>query len=242
MDLPEPSEPPRLSARAVLVDVDETITHIRDEGYMFGVLFESVAEARNVDLEAAQQVVREVFDPQQEDPDRHLDALGVDRRRFRERLVERARALVEPYADAVAMLRALRARGFELYPATSNGSTSCLTKLSVAGLADPSGLSCFDELFGGSEVSPAGKTGPDFYRALLGRIGAVPEDVVMVGDDPLRDLADARGAGIEQVVLPRRGQASDWVLENDGGLYLRSLETLPSLLRKTAGDPHRARL
>jgi hypothetical protein len=46
------------------------------------------------------------------------------------------------------------------------------------------------------------------------------------------DLLLARQAGISQVVLARRTQAADWVLEADGGIYVRALSLLPRMLSR----------
>lgn len=133
---------------------------------------------------------------------------------------------VQPYPDAVQTIRELYRRGYRLYPATTNAGCICLAKLRVAGLADQDRSDYFVDLFGGDEVCPGGKTGPQFFKALLQRIEAAPHDVIMVGDLPHIDLAHAQAAGIQQVVLPRRDQPQDVMIEDDGGIYVRSLTSL----------------
>lgn len=137
---------------------------------------------------------------------------------------------VRPYADAIRAIRELRRRGYRIYPATTNAGQVCRIKLGAAGLAEAGRCDYFDDLFGGDEVCPGGKTGPQFFTALLERIGAAPDQVVMVGDHPRMDLAHARAAGIHQVVLPRRDQEHDVMIEADGGIYVRSLVSLLEML------------
>jgi len=221
---------PRLTAHTLLIDVDETITHTRDEVFPGRVLDRLVSESHGIDVAAARDHIRSVCDPETEDVEPHLAALDVTSEEYDQALIDAARQYVEPYADAVTMIRQCHRQGLSLYPATTNGRCVCLAKLAVAGLADASGSRYFVELFGGEQVTPSGKSGPAFFEALLKRIGADPEDVVMVGDNPQADLAFARGAGIRQVVLPRRMQSEPWEIEPDGGIYVKSLAIVPELL------------
>ena len=221
---------PRLTAHTLLIDIDETITHTRDAVFPGRVLDRLVSESHGIDVAAARDHIRSVCDPEAEDVEPHLAALGVMSEEYDRALIDAAHQCVEPYADAVTMIRQCHRQGLSLYPATTNGRCVCLAKLAVAGLADASGSRYFVELFGGEQVAPSGKSGPAFFDALLQRIDAHPEDVVMVGDNPQADLAFAREAGIQQVVLPRREQSDVWVMEPDGGLYVQSLAIVPQLL------------
>ena len=144
---------------------------------------------------------------------------------------------VEPYPDAVETIRELHRRGYRLYPATTNAACVCLDKLGKIGLAESNRCQHFVDLFGGDEVCPGGKTTPTFFTELLKRIDADPDDVIMVGDLPHIDLAFAQAAGIQQVVLPRRDQAQDVILEPDGGIYVRSLTSLLDWLPPRQCDP-----
>ena len=221
---------PALGAHTILIDVDETITHTRDESFLEHVLRDVVATVHGVDDNEARRRIASVCDPQHEDVEPHLPELEIDPGRYDEALADAARPFVSPYSDAVAMIRTLHDDGFALYPATTNGRCVILAKMAAAGLADDSGCPHFKELFGGSQVEPAGKSGPAFYHALLRRIGAAPDEVVMVGDNPQADLAFAQSAGIHQVVLPRRDQPDPWVVESDGGIYVKSLALVPQMV------------
>ncbi len=222
--------PPQLSAHTLLVDIDETVTHTRDESFPGRVLERLVMAVHGIDIDAARAKIRSVCDPEGEDIEPHLTALGIVPEQFDRALIEAAKQCVEPYADAVVMIHRCRSLGMTIYPATTNGRCVCLAKLAAAGLADVEGSAFFGELFGGSQVTPAGKSGPAFFEALLQRIGAEADDVVVVGDNPQADLAYARAAGIQQVVLPRREQSEPWVMECDGGLYVQSLAVVAELI------------
>ena len=223
-------DPPHLAAHTVLIDVDETITHTRDDSFLYAALLDAVASAHGIDATQADRRIRAVCDPNNEDVEPHLAALGIEMTDYLHALVEAARPHVEAYADAVTMIRSLHETGFALYPATTNGRGACMAKLSAAGLGDVSGSPFFAELFGGAQVSPEGKSGPTFYHALLKRIDTDPRHVVMIGDNPQADLAYAKAAGIEQVILPRREQPQPWIVEEDGGIYVDSLAIVPEFL------------
>jgi putative hydrolase of the HAD superfamily len=52
------------------------------------------------------------------------------------------------------------------------------------------------------------KPGRAFFAALVSQAGCAPEEVLMVGDDAVNDVAGARQAGLGAVLINRRGAAS----------------------------------
>lgn len=233
-----PFTQPRLHASVVLFDLDDTLVANGvgdDAGDPFiAELTALVRRARGVTTAEAAARVRAQTQANAPDLETCLDRLGVDRARFVEAMIHRLRPRVRAFPDGVEAVRALHRRGYRLFPATTNGRIACLAKLALAGLGDAAGSEHFGDLFGGAEVTPEGKTTARFYKALLGRIGATPDQVVMVGDDPVSDLALARAAGIEQVVLPRRDQHESCIVGDDGGIYVRRLTWLLDALPERA--------
>ncbi|MFW6060690.1 MAG: HAD family hydrolase [Phycisphaeraceae bacterium] len=221
------------ATRIVLFDVDNTIVEARPGSggmvnpYLVTLERMLVDAGRAPDLDAAQAMVeRQINGDGACDIAEYLPAFGVNERDYLAAATDRLRPSIRALPDAVAALRGLAQRGYRLYPATTNSRSACITKLAAVGLGDDTGSPLFVDLFGGSQLCPEGKTSPDFYRALLRRIDAAADEVVMVGDDAHADLALARAAGITRVVLPRRDQREDCVVEADGGVYVRSLERL----------------
>ena len=51
----------------------------------------------------------------------------------------------------------------------------------------------------------ASKPDPAIFRAALEAVGCGPDDAVMVGDNPLRDIAGAQQAGLRGVWIDRDG-------------------------------------
>jgi putative hydrolase of the HAD superfamily len=122
-----------------------------------------------------------------------------------------------PYPDAPPLLAHLAAAGVPAV-VVSDWDVSLHDHLRALGLAD--GVAAV-------VVSAAvGATKPDgrVFRAALDAVGAAPGDAVHCGDDPRRDLAGARAAGIRGVLLDREGV--------HGGLAprIRTLAALPALL------------
>jgi len=160
-----------------------------------------------------------------------LDGLNVAEAELWELLAEDARKHLFMHPDAREFLvRLRRMEGVKVFTATTNPRLIILAKLALGGLANAEASPYFDDCFGGEEVHPGGKCRPDFFTALLKITGAKPETSLMVGDSPTMDLALAKAAGIHQVVLPRRCQAEEWMVENDGGLYVKDLETAIDLI------------
>ena len=225
-----------LRAHTVLFDIDDTLTHSvpsRSGKNFLSTLVTLVARQHGLSPTAAESKIRSLFDPENETPDAHYDALGISERQLWDAMMEFLPGEVTPFPETAETIKTLHERGFRLFTATTNSGLICRLKLSMAGLADFSGSPYFEALLGGSEVHPEGKSSPAFFHNLLARAGGDPAGVVHVGDLPEVDLALARASGISQVVLPRRNQTPAWVLEPDGGLYLRSLALLPELLRKS---------
>ena len=227
-----PADLPKLAARAVLIDMDGTVTPTIAHGdYMARVLCELTAQRHDLSADRAETMVRSVFDLGNEPiRDTYLDSLQIGFDEYWQAVLAWQDAHFTAFEDAVSMIRELHDMGVRMYPATSNAGLSCRAKLAGAGLAEQSGASHFTELFGGSEVCARGKGGPDFFTALLEKIECEPDEVVAVGDDVQADLAAALAAGIRQVVIVRRDQAPEWERGPSGGLFVKSLALVPAML------------
>ena len=226
---------PRLRARLVFFDIDDTVTGgtgVASGRSILDDLVRLVAESSRLDLKMARKKIDSIFDVENDAVSGHYTALGITEPQLWAALMEWMPGEVSGHPDAVIAIRRLHEAGMRLWTATTNSGLICRVKLAAAGLGDERGCPCFERLLGGSEVHPKGKSTPDFYRSLLQMAGVKPEEVVHVGDNPQADLELARAAGITQVVLPRRSQAASWVREPDGGIYVRSLELLPEMVER----------
>ena len=233
---------PELEARHILIDMDFTITYptappeaellkgIPGDNYYLALLRSLVACTRGISDEEALAAILEVVDPERTCLFDILDRIGIARKALWDAAMEYHRGHLAAYPDAVEMIRTLHARGFAFYTATTNSRMSALGKLAFAGLSTMDGSPFFAGFFGG-DLCEGGKMGPHFFPAILEKGGFHPKECLMIGDDPEWDLAGARRSGIEQVVLPRRDQEAELIVEDDGGIYVRSLGTVPEILR-----------
>ena len=235
---------PKLAAKVILIDMDFTITYptappekallrgIADDNYYLALLRDVVAEKRGVSNQEALDAILQVVDPEWECLSTILDQIDVTSEEYWRVIEEYNADHLTAYPDAVEMIKTLHARGYAFYTATTNSRMAALSKLAHAGLADMNGSAYFVGFFGG-DISEGGKTvatGPRFFATILEKGGFAPQDCLMIGDDPRIDLAGAKGAGIEQVVVPRRDQDEALIVEDDGGIYVKSLMTVPELL------------
>ena len=223
---------PALSAHTVLIDMDGTFTPTIELGdYFFAVLCRLVAQKKDLGSSQSESLVRSIFDPGSEPiTDTHLKTLGIHFDEYWQAVLDWQEKHFVPYPDAVEMIQQLHAKGTRMFPATSNSGLACQAKLARANLADRCGSPYFAELFGGSEVSPMGKTGPKFFLDLLARIDCQADQVVMVGDDINADYEYAKRAGINQVVIVRRDQQEVCKRQDGGAILVKSLAIVPAML------------
>jgi len=118
----------------------------------------------------------------------------------RARVVERwtdAERDVELFADALPALDALRPRyRLGLCSNTQSFGLEFLARLGVWARFDAAALSF--------EVG-AIKPHPVMFRTLCARLGVAPDRTLMVGDDPVADLAGAQAAGLQSLRIDRSG-------------------------------------
>ena len=124
----------------------------------------------------------------------YLEALGVYQPRTFEvccRTYEGVKLdLVEPYPGVEETLRCLQDAGIRLAVATDAESVQADRRLRKTGLID------FFEVVVTPEVSGQRKPEPDSLLYALRRLDAAPEEAMMVGDSPRRDIAPGRQLGM----------------------------------------------
>jgi putative hydrolase of the HAD superfamily len=113
---------------------------------------------------------------------------------YREHRLARCR----PYPETVAALDALDGR-VRLAVVTNGMDDHQLAKLDASGLT-----SRFDAIVTSQAVA-ASKPDPRIFRAALEQVGCRADAAVMVGDNPLRDVAGAQQAGLRAVWVDRVG-------------------------------------
>ena len=122
------------------------------------------------------------------------------------------------YDDVVPTLEQLRRDGVRL-GVVSNWDSRLPRLLEILDLAkyfETIGVSCREKME---------KPNPEFFRRVLERIGGTPRETLHVGDVPELDLAGAKAAGIDAVLLDRAGR-----LEATSGT-LPDLSGVPQVVR-----------
>ena len=124
------------------------------------------------------------------------------------------------YEDVPDVLRELHARGLKigLISNTQRCLASFQTHFALEGLFSVTISSSAHGFM---------KPHPSIFRAALERIGAAPEEAVMVGDSLAHDIEGARGLGMRAVLVSRSGVVS--ACPEDVPV-IRTLRELPALL------------
>ncbi|NQX22779.1 HAD family hydrolase [Curtobacterium sp. VKM Ac-2852] len=99
------------------------------------------------------------------------------------------------FPESLALLHELRDLGHCLGLLTNGTETQQLDKLARTGLADAFDVVCISERIGFQK--------PDVraFHALTAQLDVDPADCLFVGDDPERDVAGARAAGMRAVLV-----------------------------------------
>lgn len=114
-----------------------------------------------------------------------------------------ARRRYPRFPEIDGLLTALRERGYLLGIVTNGVPDLQREKIAGCGVA---------ELFDASVVSgeiDCGKPDLGIFRHICRELGVSPAESVMVGDNPGRDVAGAKAAGMRSVWVQRHGRAAD---------------------------------
>ncbi len=130
------------------------------------------------------------------------------------RVLERETADFVFYEDTLPALQALKEQGYRL------GLISNLWPFPVRVLFDELGLGAyFEHMIYSFEVGHA-KPEPEIFEKALELFGVAPEDVLMVGDNPVNDVQGAMAVGMQAALIDRSGEQNVIV---PGAMVLRSL-------------------
>jgi putative hydrolase of the HAD superfamily len=136
------------------------------------------------------------------------------------RILHRETADFVFYEDTLPALEALKAQGYRL------GLVSNLWPFPVRVLFEELGLGAyFEHMIYSYEVGHA-KPEPEIFEKALELFGVQPEEVLMVGDNPVNDVQGAMAVGMQAALIDRSGEENVVV---PGALVLRSLLDLCQL-------------
>ena len=161
-----------------------------------------------------------------------LPQLEIDPQDYFQVIVEDLRHLIYVTEDTIRFFHYLRKKNIGLYTATTNPPFMTRAKLSLGGLADIDKCPLLTGYFPGCMFKdPEGKYSASYYPNILKHGKFDPECVMMIGDEPIRDMLPALRAGIRYGVTINRQQKEEW-FRKDGGVYVNSLDVLTDLMEK----------
>lgn len=136
------------------------------------------------------------------------------------------------YKEVSATLESLKARGYRLGLVTNSWPFPVRSLLAWTKLDQ-----LFEHVISSSEVGLAKQDGPEIYFLAAQMFGVLPENCVMVGDNPSLDIYPVLAAKARAVLIDRyqdyvdgEGNFKDPRLVGTGVPFIRSLDQLPDVL------------
>ncbi len=130
---------------------------------------------------------------------------------------------IQPYPEVPRTLMKLRDEGYHLYVATNGTAVKQWDKLILLGV-----YIFFEDVFI-SETMGMEKN-PLFFKRALKKIGAKPEECVMIGDKPSIDIIPPKKLGMKTIRAMMGGRHTTKPGRAD--LEMKNFSELPKLLRK----------
>ena len=233
-----------LNTKAVFVDIDGTITDDQSDNtylndpdingcYFSGVLRNLLVDRLKISpREALDRIVEMTTTCGWRNPfyaTRTFD-VGISEEEVWREVLKWQEKHVILFDDAVFMITELYNRGFDLYIVTNGAREVALAKLARGRLATAKGSKYFKRIYSCFDVFNCQKDNPLVYERIISREQLDPAKVVMVGDSPEQDLAVPNKVGISNVFIVDRKQEKQTVSANNGGLYVKDLRIVPTLL------------
>src|ERR671910_1500744 len=135
--------------------------------------------------------------------------------------------LIELFADAIDTIRRLRARGVKIGILTNGPSELQRGKLRRIGIEDEVDAVAVSEEIGVS------KPDPEAYAKAIAMLGLQPNEVAMVGDHVVNDVAGSLAAGLPAAVRVERRPGEELP---EGAHLAQELAEVPGLLGFNSAD------
>jgi putative hydrolase of the HAD superfamily len=135
--------------------------------------------------------------------------------------------LIELFEDAAETIRSFRARGLKIGILTNGPSELQRRKLRLIGIEDEVDAVAISEEIGVS------KPEPEAYAKAVAMLGLEPNEVAMVGDHVVNDVAGALAAGLAAAVWVERRSGEELP---EGAHLAQELAEVPELLGFNSAD------
>ncbi len=133
-----------------------------------------------------------------------------------------AKASILPYPEVPLMLLKLREDGYKLYIATNGNAIKQWDKLIRLGIA-----LYFEDVFVSEEIG--NEKGVLFFKKVIKRLNAKPEECVVIGDREEYDIAPAKKVGMHTIRV-RRGKYATW--KSCGDYDVSELSNLSEIIKR----------
>lgn len=205
-----------MSVKYILVDIDGTLTSVNIKGGMEKPLAEHFYELAKCRPELPCDKCISLF----------LADYGVKIEDYSQKVLADMKQHTFIRPDAANFLNYCIDNGKALYTATTNSKYISLLKLACGNFKEEN----FTGFFGGDAFNdPLGKFSPAFYPSILKALNSDGSDVMMVGDEWIRDSEPARKAGIKYTVHIDINAKEDYIVK-DGTFCVNSLNLVKDII------------
>lgn len=194
---------------ALFIDIDDTITRIRDGATpekvlhgqsLLGLMCEMACK-NGMDRTQAEEIIGGII---KDMPWWHwtdfICALGLDAAEFWEYAFQEEQRHLEPICkDLGDILKSLKEAGYRLYITSNNPNSGILLKLRIAGLAQIWGSPYFIQYLNPPDMR-ASKSNVEFWKRSLAHTGLRGDEIVTIGDSWRDDIQNARAGGITRTI------------------------------------------
>lgn len=117
------------------------------------------------------------------------------------------RAAWRAFPDVFDVLASLRGQGLRLGILTNGSEEQQLDKLRTIGLHSAVDVICISEQIGAQK--PSGEA----FNTLAEKLDVAPSECLFIGDNPRQDIAGARAAGMQAILIERYGEDAEGLAE-----------------------------
>lgn len=225
-----------MSLQAILIDVDGTITdplHSSMDPQMLWCRLEELLMAKkHISRKSANARILSCGDCETHCLSEFLDELDIAQEDYFAAICRYLKNKIVIPDDTKRFLEFVKREKIALYTATTNPRFVTLAKLAAGGVAaNHLGCEYFTGYYSGCFFRDReGKFSPRFYPDILKHGNFSPDRVMMIGDEPHRDMLPACRAGIKYGINIDRTRKEP-LIEKNGGYFINSMDVLHDFIR-----------
>jgi len=219
------------SVRAILFDIDDTLFPSSEFSSLArqNAIHAMIDAGLDASPKEAYLQLEKIVKSQGSNSRKHFDALA---KHFGCKSFDRAiaagiaayhntKSSISPYPKISQTLLALRSKNFVVCAASEGVAIKQWDKLIRLGL---------DQLFHHVFVTNSSRSGKDaaFYQRIIRALKLKPHEILMVGDNPAKDIAPAKSAGLKTVQILSGKHAKE---KSNADLTLNSVSELAKIIK-----------